>query len=281
VTDVAKPVEEQEDEGGKPMSFWEHLDELRRRLIYSMIALFVACFLAWGVREPMLAFLVKPFADAWTEQHLAGTATLHFDAPGAAFIAYFRLSMVGGIGIASPFLFYQLWSFIAPGLYAREKRVVIPFVLLSTMLFVGGGYFGWRAAFPISFNYFLSLSGSVGAQGVAITPTVMMSQYIDFCVQMLLGFGLIFELPMILLFLSIVGVVNHLHLIRFGRYFILVAFIFAAVFTPPDVPDQLAMAIPLCLLYGISIGLVYIFGKPPTEAQKEAFRQRKKRNQSA
>jgi len=279
VSEAAKEAEQaaDEEEGGKPMSFWEHLEELRKRLIWSVLAFFGGCFAAWGVREQMLAFLVKPFADAWTEQHLPGAATLHFDAPAAAFVAYFRLSMIGGVALASPVIFYQLWSFIAPGLYAREKRIVIPFVTLSTLLFVGGGYFGWRAAFPISFSYFLSLSGSVGMQGVAITPTVMMSQYVDFCVQMLLGFGLIFELPMVLLFLSIAGIVNYLQLIRFGRYFILIAFIAAAFFTPPDVPDQLAMAIPLCLLYAISIGLVYVFGKPPTEAEKLAYKNRKKR----
>ena len=109
----------------------------------------------------------------------------------------------------------------------------------------------------------------------------MMSEYIDFCTQMLLGFGLVFELPMLLLFLSIAGLINYLHLITYGRYFILVAFIVAAIFTPPDVPDQLAMAIPMCLLYAVSIGLVFLFGKKPTEEQKAAFRNRKKKAVSA
>ena len=266
------------DEGGKPMTFWEHLEELRKRLIWSVIAFSVGCCLAWEYHEKLLDILSKPFKQAWIEQHIAGNATLHFGSPSAAFTGYFRLSMIGGAALAAPFIFYQLWSFISPGLYSREKRYIIPFVVLSTSLFLGGGYFGWRAAFPISFNYFLGLSGTVGGgEGVTVTPTVMMGEYIDFCTQMLLGFGLVFELPMLLLFLSIAGVINYLHLIQYGRYFILIAFVVAAIFTPPDVPDQLAMAIPMCLLYGVSIGLVYIFGKPPTEAQRLAFRGRKKK----
>jgi sec-independent protein translocase protein TatC len=262
---------EQGGEGGRPMTFWEHLEELRKRLIWSALAFFAGCFGAWGLREEMLAVLVKPFAVAWVDQKLPGTPMLHFGSPSAAFVAYFRLSMVGGAAMAAPFIFYQIWSFVAPGLYSKEKRYIVPFVGLSTILFVGGGFFGWRAAFPISFNYFLSLSGTVGSQGVTIQPTVMMGEYIDFCTQMLLGFGVVFELPMLLLFLSIAGLINYLHLIKFGRYFILIAFIVAAVFTPPDVPDQLAMAIPMCLLYAVSIGLVYVFGKKPTEEQKKAF----------
>lgn len=258
-------------EGGKPMTFWEHLDELRKRLIWSVIAFFGGCFAGWGVHEELLAVLTKPFIQAWTEQHLPGSPNLNFSAPGAAFTGYFRLSMIGGAAMAAPFIFYQVWSFIAPGLYSKEKRYVIPFVTLSTILFVGGGYFGWRVAFPISFNYFLGLSGKVGTEGLMITPTIMMGEYIDFCSQMLLGFGLVFELPMLLLFLSIAGIINYLDLIKYGRYFVLVAFITAAILTPPDVPDQLAMAIPMCLLYVVSIGLVFLFGRKPTVEQKKAF----------
>ncbi|HEY4118895.1 MAG TPA: twin-arginine translocase subunit TatC [Byssovorax sp.] len=266
------------DEGGKPMSFWEHLEELRRRLVYSVAAFFIACCVAWELREPMLAELTKPFINAWHSQHIAGSPTLHFPAPGAAFVAYFKLAMIGGGALAAPFIFYQLWAFVAPGLYAKEKRYALPFVLLSTVLFCGGGFFGWRAAFPISFNYFLSLSGSVGAQGLSITPTVMLGEYVDFCSQMLLGFGLVFEMPLLFLFLSIIGVVNYLHLIHYGRYFILVAFIVAAVATPPDVPDQLAMAVPMCLLYAFSIGLTYLFGKKPSDAQRAAYKSAKQKD---
>lgn len=275
-----KSKQEVEDEESEPMTFWEHLDELRKRVVWSVISFFVACFAAWEVREPMLAFLVKPFSDSWKAQGIPGNPSLHFGAPGAAFVAYIKLTMIGGVALAAPMIFYQLWSFVAPGLYAREKKFVIPFVLLSTLLFVGGGYFGWRAAFPITFDYFLSMSGTVG-ETITITPTVMMGEYLDFVAQMLLAFGIIFEIPLFILFLSIAGIVNYLHLIRFGRWFVLVAFIVAAIVTPPDATSQIIMAVPMCVLYGVSIGLAFVFGKPPTEAQREAFRNRKKKNEGA
>lgn len=268
-------------EDAKQMTFWEHLDELRRRLVYSIGAFFVACGIAWTAREQMLAVLVKPFADSWAAQKLAGPATLHFGAPGAAFVAYLKLSMIGGVALAAPMIFYQLWAFIAPGLYAREKRYVIPFVVTSSALFVGGGYFGWRAAFPLAFNYFLGMSGTVGGQGVTITPTVMMGEYLDFVMQMLLAFGVVFEIPLFITFLSMAGLVTYLSLIKFGRWFILIAFVVAAVMTPPDVTSQLLMAIPMCLLYFLSIGLAYVFGRKPTPEEIAAFRASKKAPASA
>lgn len=260
-----------------PMTFWEHLDELRTRLLKSVIAFIVGCLVAWEYREQILAFLVKPFAESWIAQKLPGSPALHFDAPGAAFVAYVKLSLIGGVALATPVIFYQLWSFIAPGLYAKEKKYVIPFVLFSSALFVGGGLFGWKTAFPITFDYFLSMSGAIGSEHLLITPTVMMEQYLDFVTRMLLGFGVVFEIPLIILFLSIAGVVNYLQLIRFGRWYIFIAFVVAAIVTPPDITSQALMAIPMCLLYGVSIGLAYLFGKPPTPEQREAFKNRKKK----
>ena len=271
------PEPEALEEGGPQMTFWEHLDELRRRLIWSVASFTGGCLVAWEWRERILEVLAKPFRDSWIAQNLPGPPTLHFAAPGAAFVSYVKLSMVGGVVLAAPFIFYQIWGFIAPGLYAREKRFVIPFVLFSTGLFVGGGFFGWRTAFPIAFNYFLSMSGAVGEQGVTITPTVMMNEYLDFVTQMLLGFGLIFEIPVFVLFLSVAGVVNYLHLITFGRWFILASFVVAAILTPPDVTSQLLMAVPMCILYFGSIGLAYLFGKKPSAEQVAAFMGRKKK----
>jgi sec-independent protein translocase protein TatC len=263
--DVEK-AEEDTPEADKPMTFWEHLDELRRRLLWALGAFFIGCIIGWEFKEQILEFLVIPFDESWKAEGLAGSTTLHFASPGAAFIAYFKLAMIGGGVLASPMIFYQLWSFVAPGLYAREKRYVIPFVILSTALFIGGGLFGWRTAFPITFSYFLSMSGAVG-DTVTITPTVMMAEYISFVMQLLLGFGLIFEIPLLLTFLALAGAVNYRQLIKFSRYFIFISFIVAALLTPPDVTSQLIMAIPMCLLYLVSIGLVYIFGPkvPPAE----------------
>jgi len=268
------------DEGGKPMTFWEHLEELRTRLIRALIALFAGCVIAWEFHGRILEMLKVPFAAAWHASGLPGEAGLHQAAPASGFTAYVKLALIGGAALAAPFIFYQLWAFIAPGLYAKEKKYVFPFVGLSSLLFVGGGWFGWRIAIPLSFRYFLNLANDSSAH-VTITPTFMVGEYIDFCLQVMLGFGLTFELPMLLLFLSIAGVVNYLTLLKFGRIFVFVAFVIAAVITPPDVVSQLVMAIPLCLLYAVSIGLVYVFGKPPTEAERAQWKNRKKKSANA
>lgn len=259
------------------MTFWEHLEELRKRLIRSVLAFIVGCLAAWEVKERILDALWKPFADSWHAQKVPGDPTLHFATPSAQFVAYVKLSMIGGAAIAAPIIFYQIWSFIAPGLYAKEKKFVVPFVFFSSLLFVGGGYFGWRIAFPITFDYFLSMAGSAESHHVTITPTLMIGEYIDFVTQMLVGFGIVAEIPLFILFLSVAGIVNYLQLIRWGRWYILAAFIVAAIVTPPDATSQLVMAIPMCLLYGASIGLAYFFGKPPTQAQRDAYKAEKKK----
>jgi sec-independent protein translocase protein TatC len=273
---VAAAAHELDDEGGPPMTFWEHLDELRKRLTACVVTLVVAAFGAYYVKERLFALLTKPFSDAWRAKGLAGGPTMHFGTPAGSIIAYIKLSMVAGLVFSAPLIFYQLWSFVAPGLYAREKRFVIPFVLLSTLLFAGGGFFAWRAAFPFTFDFFLDTAGTVGGeQGITIQPTVMMDSYIDFALQMILAFGVMFELPLFILFLSLAGIVNYLQLIRFGRWFVLIAFIAAAIFTPPDMTSQVIMAVPMILLYGVSIILAFLFGKKPTEAQREAYRKKK------
>jgi sec-independent protein translocase protein TatC len=269
-------------EAGK-MTIWEHLDELRSRVIRSLIAYVIAVSIAWSFREEMLAWLWKPYAEAWKAQNIPGDPTLNFAAPSDAFKAYFKLSLIGGLMIATPVIFYQLWAYVAPGLYKKEKKIVLPFVFFSTFLFVGGGLFGWRIAFPLTFDYLLSLAGTAQGVGLSVRPVVMMGEYIDFVSSMLLGFGITFELPLFILFLSIAGIVNYLQLIRFGRWFILIAFTVGAIFSPPDTSSQIAMSVPLCVLYFLSIGLAYVFGKRPSKeeiakdkAEREARRAEKK-----
>jgi sec-independent protein translocase protein TatC len=245
----------------KTMTFWEHLDELRDRIRRALIAFVIASFAAWGVREHVLWVLVYPFHKAWKEENVPGTPQLHFAAPSDAFIAYMKQSMIAGLVFASPVIFWQLWAFIAPGLYAKEKKTALLFVVSSTLLFAAGGTFGWYAAFPVAFGYFLSLSGDLGANGIEITPTVMMTDYLDFVGKLLLAFGAIFEIPLVSVFLSAAGIVNYVQMWKFGRWFVLIAFILGAVRTPPDVASQLIMAVPMCLLYLFSIGLAYLIGR--------------------
>jgi sec-independent protein translocase protein TatC len=252
------------------MSFWDHLNELRSRLVRSILAVMVGVGVAWTYREPILAWLTRPYTVAWTSLKLAGPPNLHFPGPADLFFSYLKLSVFGGVVFALPVIFYQLWAFVAPGLYAKEKRYALPFVFVSSLLFGTGIYFAWRVALPLAYRYLLGLSGHVSGSNLSVTPTIMIEQYLDSIAQMLIAFGAAFELPVLATFLSLAGVITHRHLIRFSRYFIVVAFVVAAIFTPPDIVSQLILAIPLCLLYGVSIVLTWIFGRKPSPETTDA-----------
>ncbi len=259
VDDKKKVDEEEPDapEDDKPMTFWEHLEELRSRIVRSVIAIFAGMCAIWYFKEDILVALYKPFHDAWKAQDPNAETTLNFKSPGDAFSGYVNMCLVGGIVIAAPVIFYQLWSFVAPGLYAREKRYVIPFVTFSSALFIGGAYFGYRVALAISFGYFLSFSGDLGGI-VRIQPTIMMEDYLDFILKMLLGFGIIFEIPVLCLFLARIGLLTHRKMIRWARYYVFIAAVVAAALTPPEATSMMVMFVPALGLYFGSIGLVYL-----------------------
>lgn len=245
------------------MTFWEHLEELRGRILKALLAFAVGGGVAWFFREQVLIWLTTPFINAWSQSISDQKPALHFASPPALFIAYLRLSMIAGLIFALPVIFYQIWAFVAPGLYARERRFAMPFVVASTLLFLGGGYFGWKIAFPVAFKYLLDFSGSLqtGSVSLAIEPTVMIGDYLDFISRMLIAFGAVFELPVLVFFLSIAGIVDHTHLIKFARYFVVLSFFISAIITPPDIMSQFLLAIPLCLLYVLSIGIAWLMSR--------------------
>ncbi len=281
-TPEAEEVDEEDGpEDDKPMTFWEHLDELRKRVVRALIGFAIATAIAWQYREWLLGKLAQPFLDSWKERGLEGAAALHTQSPAAIFSAYFDLSMLGGFALSAPWIFYQFWSFVAPGLYAREKKYIIPFALGSTLLFVGGGYVGYLTVFEVTFGFFLDLSGPI-VGGLNVQPTWMMSEFIGFVIKMLVGFGVIFETPVIFTGLAITGLVTHRKLIRWMRYYIFFAFVVAAIFTPPEASSMLVMAIPAVGLYFVSIGLVYIFQRKDAvladiEAEKEREEEKKEK----
>jgi sec-independent protein translocase protein TatC len=254
---VTKQEEPPENDGS--MTFWEHLQELRSRVIKMILAFAVGAAVAWVFKTQLLEWIVTPFIEGWNKQD--GRPTIHFPHPAALFIAYIKLSVLGGFVISLPVLLYQVWAFVAPGLYAKEKRFAIPFVVASCALFASGGYFGWRIAFPMAFRYLLGFADLPPGGQFDIEPTVMIGEYIEFLTRMLIAFGAVFEIPVVVFFLSIVGVVNHTHLIKFARYFVVIAFILGAIITPPDPMSQLLLAVPLIVLYTFSIGIAYLFGK--------------------
>lgn len=251
------------------MTFWEHLDELRSRLIRALIAFLIGAGVAWWFKEHLLVILTQPFVEGWNTSD-GSRPSLHFPAPASLFLAYVKLSILGGFVLAFPLILYQIWAFVAPGLYSKEKRVAIPFVIASCALFAAGAYFGWRVAFPAAFEYLLGFTEVPTGSPLVVEPTVMIEEYLEFVIQALLGFGVVFEIPVVVFFLTLVGLIDHTHLIKFGRYFIVVAFVIGAVLTPPDPLSQLLLAGPLCILYGISIGLAWLVSKSRKKAAAKA-----------
>lgn len=239
--------ENQEKAEDGSMTLWEHLEELRSRIVRMALAFLVGAVACWFYKEKLLALLIKPLQEAWAHGHHPGKATLHFGSPTALFTGYVRLSALAGLIVALPIILYQVWAFIAPGLYSKEKKYAIPFVLSSVLLFLAGGYFGWAVAFPAAFDFLINIGGD------NTEPTLMLGEYMEFITRMFIAFGATAELPILALFLSVAGLITHRHLIKFFRYFIVVAFILAAVLTPPDPLSQILMAVPLIGLYGVSI----------------------------
>jgi sec-independent protein translocase protein TatC len=262
--DPAPPPKGRAEDDG--MTIWEHLEELRSRMVKMLLAFVVGSIAAWSQKELLLQVLTKPFVDAWNYGSHSSGAALNFPAPTSLFIAYIRLSALAGLVVAMPFLLWQVWAFVAPGLYSKEKRYAAPFVLTSCVLFAVGGYFGWRVASPMAFNFLLNLGPEqVGA--LEIRPTIMISEYIEFMTHTLLAFGIVTELPILVFFLSVAGLVTPRQLIGFFRYFLVIDFVIAAVITPPDALSQLLLAVPLAVLYLFSIGIAWIFGKKRVEPE--------------
>ncbi len=247
------------DEG---MTFWEHLEELRQRLFKMAVAASLGGGLAWFFKGKLLSWLTTPFKEAWV-RHFSVEPAIYYPDPAGMFIAYLKLCFLGGLVLAMPIIFYQMWAFIAPGLYAQEKRFAIPFVVASTLLFAGGVYFGMTLAFPTAFAYLLSFTNEP-IEGLKIVPNIMIGEYVSFITRMIIAFGVVFELPVVVFFLSVAGIVNHRHLIKFARYFVVLSFVLGALLTPPDMLSQFLLAGPLCALYVVSIGIAWAFGKKET-----------------
>ena len=224
--------------GDVRMTIWDHLEELRRRIIKAALGVLLGTVGAWSFREQALAWLVTPYQRTWTE-HFHKPLVLQTLAPADAFLGYFELSLTAGVCVSVPVIFYQLWAFISPGLYGKEKRLIVPFVVLSTMLF-------------------LSLLGPI-RDGVELTQIVTLEFFLDFTTRFLLAFGAVFELPLFIAFLVLANIVTPKQLLKFGRWATVLAFVVGAVVTPgPEVTSQLAVSLALIGLYFMSIPIAYL-----------------------
>jgi len=231
-----------------------HLQELRSRLIRSVVILSLFFGGAYYFSDVLLFLLKRPLH-----------AELIFLSPAEAFWADLKISLFVGFLASMPLILYEVWQFVAPGLLPNERGYLLPFLVLSTLLFFAGMAFCYLIALPFALDFLIDYGRKSG-----ITPQISVSMYIDFNLKFLLGFGLIFELPLVMLFLAKIGLLTPALLTRNRKYAILAAFFIAAVLTPtPDVFNQTVMAIPLILLYEIGILAIRIFGARPVPIRKE------------
>ncbi len=244
-----EPEEEADGEGGQ-MSLMDHLREVRKRLCFSLIAAFVGFLCCWAFVEPIFDVLTKPMLEVLPN----GSAAMYTTLPEAFFTRMY-IAFICGLFVASPYIFYQIWCFISPGLYKEEKRFIIPVAIVSAVFFIAGGLFCYYIVFHYAFSFFMSFT----TQDIVAMPKI--SDYLDFVLKLILAFGFIFEMPIFSFFLSRMGVMTADGMRNFRRYAVLIIFIVAAILTPPDVVSQLLMAIPMLLLYEVSILVAVVFGK--------------------
>jgi sec-independent protein translocase protein TatC len=239
--------------------FTDHLEELRKRLIYCIIAVVVGFILTYSFKGRLFEILMGPLAPLLQE----GGDSMVFTSLPEAFFTYLKVSLLAGIMIAAPVIFYQFWMFIAPGLYTNERRLLLPIVTLSSFFFVGGALFGYFIVFPFGFKFFLSFSTET------IRPMLSMKEYLSFSAKLLLAFGIVFELPLVLTALARLGIVTVPFLKKSRKYALVIFFIGSAILTPPDVVSQVMMALPLMVLYEISIIGAKFFGRKKREETEE------------
>ncbi|MEF3695727.1 twin-arginine translocase subunit TatC [Desulfolutivibrio sp.] len=244
--------------GVRQVTLLEHLTELRNRLLRCFAAIGVGFFISYAFAERLLGILLEPLARVLPE----GTGLIALTLP-EKFFTVMKLAFVCGIFVASPYIFYQLWRFVGPGLYRDERRMVIPAALASAIFFACGALFGYYVVFPFGFKFFVDYASDL----VTIMPTV--GDYFSLAVTLLLAFGLIFNLPVAIFFLARMGVVTNASLRKFRRWAVLLAFIAAAILTPtPDAVNQLLMAGPIIILYEVGIWVAYFVGKKKKKAEE-------------
>ena len=241
------------------MSFLDHLDELRKRLTHAIVALLVGFLAAFAVADKAQEFVMAPL-----QATLPPGGTFIYTEPGEAFFLYMKVAAILGLILASPYVMWQVWLFIAPGLYAKEKRLAVPFVFFSSALFAAGAAFSHYIVFPMAFSFFAGFSTAQIKFMPRIEPVFGLYAW------MLLAMGAVFQMPMIVMVLARMGLVTAKFLITHIKYAILIIFVIAAVATPSADPvSQTVMAAPMIVLYAISIGVAWLFGKKKRQADED------------
>ncbi len=235
-----------------------HIADLRKRLVISSLTVFVMFFVCFAFYEPILQWMMLPAEAALPKNSQMVAVEIQ-----ETFFTALKVSFFAAFVISLPVIFWQLWLFLAPGLYDHEKKLVIPFVFFATLMFLMGASFAYYIVVPVGFEFLIAFGSAV----VTVLPSI--GAYVGFFTKLLIGFGISFELPVITFFLAKIGLVDDRMLKDFFRYAVVIIFIVAALLTPPDVISQLLMAAPLLLLYGVSIYIAKIFNPAPKENEEE------------
>jgi sec-independent protein translocase protein TatC len=232
------------------MGFLDHLEELRKRIVYSVIAIAIGFFACWGYAENIYAVMQRPIMEALHNNGLS--AKLVYLNPTEPFNLYLKVGMMAGLFVASPFVLYQLWCFISPGLYRNEKRYVFPFMLSTVALFLSGGYFGYKVVLPQALVFLIGY-------GKDFQPMITLSEYSSLFLTIIVGLGVIFEMPILVFFLALMGIVSAGWMWKNIRYAVLGIFVVAAIISPtPDILNMCIFAAPMVALYVISIFLAWL-----------------------
>lgn len=241
------------------MTFLEHLEDLRKRIFYAFVAVIVAVIPAWFFSKDLFVILARPVSKYLPE----GTKLVFTNLPDPFFL-YMKVSFLAAIFVTAPFIFLQVWYFIAPGLYQKEKKHVFPFVIFTTIFFAGGAAFAYFVVFPFACNFFLSL-------GSDFNPLITVNQYFSLVLRIILGIALVFELPTLVFFLAKMGIITAKMMIKYFKYAVLVVFVIAAIITPtPDMITQSILAVPMLALYGLSILIALAVGKNREKKKKKS-----------
>ncbi len=242
------------------MSFLEHLEELRRRIIYSFLYVAAGFCVCWWFHERIFAIMQKPIVTALAN-HKMDTQLVYLN-PTDPFNMYLKISFLAGIFVASPFVLYQVWAFIAPGLYRNERRYVLPFMFSTVGLFLAGGFFGYKMVYPAALDFLIGWS-------IQFKPMITVGEYTDLFLTIIAGLGLVFEMPILVFFLSLMGILTAGWMWRNFRYSILVIFIIAAIITPTtDIMNMCIFAAPMIVLYLFSIAIAWFVH--PAQRKKRA-----------
>lgn len=234
---------------GMRMSFFDHLEELRTRILRALIGYAIAFFVCWTYWEPIYNTLAKPITDV-----LNGEKLIYLN-PTEPFTLSMKIGFMGAFFLAAPWILWQLWLFVSPGLFRHEKRFALPFVIFSSLLFAAGGLFGYFLAFPYTLKFLISYAPN-------FKPQVTISEYFDLASMVLIGLGIIFQLPVLVMVLSIFGLITPRFLWKNFQYAILIIAIVAAVITPTtDIPTMLLFMAPMLVLYLLGIPIAWIFGR--------------------